>query len=288
MRYFVIITRKMENTSGLYTKLQGALAQRFDELNRLQQLNPLVDQVIDRVVGAGTHVPTPGIGHIKTALRRVCGDIPTGEAFASPFYDINDAVISGLNTLEDLEASTIQQSVRSQIFVIANNTIEGGKVGKKIEEWLDGEQEAKSMVVIHTMTPEGDISFDIHSITFVAVKVKGGGTHCYAIVPNDNKGKIIATEAMQNEFGDIRESFGYIDTCPVKAVDLSPIDKGFVEDELKRALEVLPKRSRPEIENKFDRIRKGLGGIGTRVSQLMTNRPKVFAPTSVDNSPDKR
>ena len=161
-------------------------------------------------------------------------------------------------------------------------------VGKKIDKWLDGEQETESKVVIHTITPGGDISFDIHSITFVAVKVAGGGTHCYAIVPNDNRGKIIATEAMQNEFGDIRERFGYIDTCPVKAVELSPIDRGFVEDELKRVLEVIPESDQPGRVNKLHHLCKKLGVIGTQVSQIMTNKFKMFVPTSANNSPDKK
>ena len=287
MRYFAIITRKMENTSDLFTKQQGVFTQRHGELERLQRPNPLVDQVIDRVVGADTHVPTPGINHIRTALRRVCGNIPTGKAFASPFYDINDAVVSDFNDPKGLEVSTIQQPVRSRIFVIADNA-EGGMVGKKIDKWLDGEQETESKVVIHTITPGGDISFDIHSITFVAVKVAGGGTHCYAIVPNDNRGKIIATEAMQNEFGDIRERFGYIDTCPVKAVELSPIDRGFVEDELKRVLEVIPESDQPGRVNKLHHLCKKLGVIGTQVSQIMTNKFKMFVPTSANNSPDKK
>ncbi|MFZ1249092.1 MAG: hypothetical protein WAQ24_02115 [Candidatus Saccharimonadales bacterium] len=278
----------MRETDSLFARRQEALVQRFGELERLQQLNPLVDQVVARVVEADTHVSTPGLGHIKTALRRVAGDIPTGKAFASAFYDTSDSVVSDFSNPEDLETSTLRQPVRSRVFVIADNESEGGKVGKKIEEWLDGKKEAKSKVIIHTMTSGGAISFDIHSITFAAVKVEGGGTYCYEIVPNDNKGKIIATEAMQNEFGDIREKFGYIDNCSVKAVELSPIDRKFVEDELKRITEVLPKPVQPEKIGKVDKIRKKLGAMSAKLSHSTGNKVTKSTTAPVNNPLDKK
>lgn len=254
----------------------------------MQELNPLVDQVVTRVVEADTNVSTPGLVHIKTALRRVVGDIPTGKAFASSFYDKDDAVVSDFDNPEDLETSTARQPVRSRVFVIADNETEGGKIGKKIDEWLDGKKEAKSKVILHTMTSTGAISFDIHSITFAAVKVEGGGTYCYEIVPNDNKGKIIATEAMQNEFGDVRERFGYIDNCPVKAVELSAIDRQFVGDELKRILEALPKPVQPEKTSKLEKVYKKLGAVSTRFTHTIGDKSKATEASSVDNPPVKK
>ena len=278
----------MRDTDNLFARRQNALVQRFGELERLQELNPLADQVVARVVEADTHIPTPGLGHIKTALRRVIGDIPTGKAFVSAFYDTNDAVVSDFDNPEDLEKSTVRQPVRSRVFVIADNDPEGGKIGKKIEEWIDGKKEAKSKVILHTMTSTGAISFDIHSITFAAVKVEGGGTYCYEIVPNDNEGKIVATEAMQNEFGDIRERFGYIDTCPVKAVELSAIDRQFVGDELKRILDEIPKPVKPEEISKLEKVYKKLGTISTRFSQTISDKSKVTSTGTSDIPPVKK
>lgn len=278
----------MRDTDNLFARRQEALVQRFGELERLQELNPLVDQVVTRVVEADTNVSTPGLVHIKTALRRVVGDIPTGKAFASSFYDKDDAVVSDFDNPEDLETSTARQPVRSRVFVIADNETEGGKIGKKIDEWLDGKKEAKSKVILHTMTSTGAISFDIHSITFAAVKVEGGGTYCYEIVPNDNKGKIIATEAMQNEFGDVRERFGYIDNCPVKAVELSAIDRQFVGDELKRILEALPKPVQPEKTSKLEKVYKKLGAISTRFTHTVGDRSNATETSSADYPPVKK
>lgn len=277
----------MREIDSLFTRRQEALTQRFSELERLQQLNPLVDKVVARVVEADTHVQTPGIGHIRTALWRVCGPIPTGKAFASPFYDESDAVVSGYSNPEDLKSSTIRQPMRSRVFVLAHNETEGGKVGKKLEEWLDGKKEAKSKVIIHTITSGGAISFDPHSVTFAAVKVDGGGTYCYEIIPNDNKGKIIATEALQDEFGDIRQKFGYIDNCLVKAVELPPIDRRYVEDELKRMLELFPKPPQPEKVGKFDKLRNTLGKISTKVSQSVGEKNKGSSSSPVDNTVNK-
>lgn len=269
MQYCAIVLCKMRHTDSLYTRRQEALVKRFGELERSQQLNPLVDEVVARVVSADSRESTPGLDDIKTALRRACGDIPTGKAFASVFYDTRDAVVSDFSSPDDLAAATTQQPIRSRIFVVADNERVGGKVGKKIDEWFEGEKKAASKVIIHTVTSGGEISFDIHSITFVAVRIEGGGTHCYEIIPNDNRGKVIATEAMQNEFGDIREKFGRIDYCPIKAIELSLIDRSFVENELNRALEVLPELAVPEKVGKFDKVCKKLGKISTRVSQTV-------------------
>lgn len=278
----------MRDTDNLFARRQEALVQRFGELERLQELNPLVDQVVTRVLEAHTSISTPGLVHVKTALRRVVGDIPTGKAFASSFYDKDDAVVSDFDSPEDLEVSTARQPVRSRVFVIADNETEGGKIGKKIDEWLDGKKEAKSKVVLHTMTPTDEISFDIHSITFAAVKVEGGGTYCYEIVPNDNKGKIIATEAMQNEFGDVRERFGYIDNCPVKAVELSAIDRQFVGDELRHILEALPKPVQPEKTSRLEKVGKKLGAIITRFTHTIGHRNKATETSSTDIPPIKK
>lgn len=257
----------MRETDNLYTRRQEALTQRFGELERLQQLNPLVDKVAARVVATGERVATPGIADVKIALRRMIGDIPTGKAYASSFYDTQDTLVSDFEDAAELESSVVQQPIRSRIFVINENEQGGGKLGSKIDEWIDGKKEAKSKVIIHTMTSDGAISFDMHSITFVAVKVDGGGTHCYEIVPNDNKGKIIATEAMQNEFGDIREKFGYIDNCRVKAVELTPVDRNFVQDELRRVLQELPEPPKVEKQSRLGKVRKKIGAIGTKSSQ---------------------
>ncbi len=55
----------MKDTDYLFAKRHDVLTQRFAELERLQGLNPLVDQVVTRVVEADTSVSTQDLVILK-------------------------------------------------------------------------------------------------------------------------------------------------------------------------------------------------------------------------------
>ncbi len=93
---------------------------------------------------------------------------------------------------------------------------------------------------------------------------------------------------MQNELGDIREKFGHIDTCPIKAVELSVIDRQLVRNELERILEVLPEHIQPEKPRKLKKIHEKLGVISTRFTHGLGDISKKTDTSSADNSAIKK
>lgn len=223
-------------------------------------------ETINKIVNWATEdcktLAFPRVSQVRQAVQRELNEygvvFARGTVYQTPAYDGFDASREG-------DAPSMQ--FESMIAVVTRENSDG-KFANFLDR-LDGiSKDSGAVALIHMTKPiTSPAVAGIESINFVVVKPKSNESFWFTLEPNDNKGKVLATEAMQNEFGVVRERFGPIDKLPIKAVPATLEMRDLMLSELNNAAKQLVKEKVPT-PTRSQRIKEKAGGVG----KLMVSR----------------
>ena len=232
------------------------------------EFSPVIERTVGSMREQGQTASVPGIGHIRTALSRALSDelvwLPRGRVYKTRPYDEYLPPGSSIEGLDD----QVTLPYVSRLYCVTDDEHESDSRLDRLLNRLTIQEKNNNVIFMHTLTPKAAQEiFEYQSVTMVAVKCHGGKTFWFTLEPNDNKGKVIPVEAMQSEFGELRDSIGPIDKCPIKAVPVKPVDVPLLQDEIKAVSEMLEKQ-KPEPEKPIsERLRRKLGDTTAKIMQ---------------------
>lgn len=206
-------------------KRRDGLEARAGELLAAADMSATADKLTSLVREREKTVALPGIGHIRVALSRALRDewinLPQGAIYSTDAYD--EFTWTKQTELEGIEEVEVGMNYVSKLYcVTGDKKPEQGRFLSALSNLLDEDPKNSNVIYIQTVTPKDAQSvFEYQAVTFVAVKSSGGKIYWFTLEENDNKGKIIAVEALQDEYGSLRDRVGPIDTCPIKAAKVS-------------------------------------------------------------------
>lgn len=264
----------MKPGEAFFEDRQPALNERSGELLRASDLHTNALGVIRLL--RERKVVLPGLAHLRTAIARTLESegitLPRGQTYGTRAYDtytVDDTV----DEKSEEAASTFSPklSFSSRVYNVTNDDTDEGRFTRRMNELLDGKPARTSGMLIQTITPNsvGNV-FDLESIMFVVVRVQYGKTYCLRISPNENKGKVIPEYGLQSEYGQMRDTTGYIDRCPIKAELFSPEKCLTINEELRRVKEMLEREKPAPQPNRREQLRRKVGTVGTRMTKTFS------------------
>lgn len=157
-------------------------------------------------------VGVPRLGHYRTGLQRVMNaegvSVPDGKIYKTLSY-------------EDFSIGEPSVEYENRLLIQTSDTDDSkSRVTNFVDKIFDENPRHKGTFVIFGVTTPKDIPrvTSVEAITFAVVQANSGEAFGFVFRENPNKGKIRPTEGMSDEWGEVRERVGYIDTCSVEAV----------------------------------------------------------------------
>ncbi len=203
----------------------------------------------------------PRVGMVRTAVQRSLNEhwmaFPKGDVHVSRGYD-------RFNIAEADSATPMYYE--SRLAVVGGDDTSEGILYRFLEKLVDGAPSASGgTAILHITAPvEANMILSVDTINFAVVKSKSGESFWYTLEENRNKGKVMASEAREDETGAIREKYGRIDTLPLVAIPASVEQVALMLDELKHASGVLIKETPPQ-KSKSERAKEKASEVGSLV-----------------------
>lgn len=217
----------------MYNQFSGQVQKITPELFAFQEAYGTTKAISEWAQQACPTVRVPRMGHVRAAVQRQLNEMgvsfPKGKVRITPGYDQFSLGEPPIDYVSRLMVITGDDEDNFMLAML-ENLVE------------DKPKSVGTAVLVHTIVPASVKKVhSVDAITFIAVQASSGESYYFTLGPNDQKGKIIGTEAMQSEFGDIREHFGHIDRCPFKAVPCEANTIMLIREELTRAKNLLVK-----------------------------------------------
>ena len=251
----------------LYSDFAERVESNTAELFFYKNAKSTIDSIAQSNFEYDHMVAIPRIGHIKTALHReLYSDgvsLPKGDAYISGVYDAFD-----------LGRPKVKYA--SRIISLSDKKSES-KLSRTIDKIFDETDPVTSTkVLFHTITPlETRRITSIDTITFAAVSVGSGESYYFTFENNDNINKVVTSEVVGNDEGEVRERFGKVDKCPIKAVRASKEQTMLIVEELKRAEAELG------LILKGDRIKSDKSSFFKALGSRAVETVRPYLPTKV-------
>ncbi len=244
----------------MLTNRGKSIYERTAELLWAAELHKVTRQTQKLLSEKDMQVSLPGISQIRIAVWRAIQDdavtLPRGQAYRTDAYDM----YSTASETELVEEINPGLEYASHLYCITSKDKDEGILERGLNKLIGADEKTKNTLFIHTITPrEAGTIFEYQSVTFVVVSVNGGKVYCLKLADNDNKGKILPEAALQSEYGELRDTAGPIDNCPIKAILCSAEETHEILAELQhvnKTLEAAKPQPEPTLK---ERLRHHLG-----------------------------
>jgi hypothetical protein len=217
----------MNPNDFLFSDFAEKINSNTAELFFYKNAKSMIDSIAESNIEYDQRIAVPRLCHVKTALQReLYSDgvtLPKGDAYISGVYDAFDV---GEPKVRYASRIISQSDKKSE-----------SKITKTLDKFFDEDEPTTSTkLLFHTITPlETRHIKSIDTITFAVASISSGESYYFTLQANDNLDKVITSEVIGNEEGEVRERLGKVDKCPIKAVRASKEQTMLIVEELKRA-----------------------------------------------------
>ena len=221
--------QRMRPDEPLFISFENKIEEHTPSLFAYEEMRRVTANILIHARENCRSVALPRLGHFRTALQRSLSPdgltIPSGKTYLTSSY-------------EDFTLGEPAIEYENRLVVLTNDKDKTkGRIANALDRVLDEKPQHKGVFVVLGLVSPKETSkvTSVDGIMFAVVQSNSGEAFAFTFAENSNFGKVRATEAMSNEFGDVRERFGNIDTCSVEARRMSSEEMALVKDELEKA-----------------------------------------------------